>query len=384
MSADGLAKLDIAPFVTDISAEAKLLVDSLDRNVNAIVASFVVEPLATPDVDDVIPIVGAVPSYVQLNVLETLFGFPTVSVNLLAVTLIVFSPSPLGVNVAVYVVPEPEKLDSEPFVTVISPTTKLAVDSVDVNVKTIVASFVVAPVFTTPPFGSTADIVMFGDVPSYVQLNGPDVVLLFPTASVNLLPATFIVAAPSAVGVNVAVYVVPEPENELSVPFDTEISVFVKSVVVSVDVNVKVKAESFVVRLLPSGAPLASTAVIVIPGAVPSYVQLYDADCDIVFPTASENVPGATLIVAVPLAVGVNVAVYVVPEPANALNAPFVTDISELSKSVVASVDVNVKAIVASFVVELLPRVTRGDPCCAVIAMVGGVLSYVQVNCVAA
>ena len=56
-----------------------------------------------------------------------------------------------------------------------------------------------------PSAPSAAVIVMVGAVPSYVQLNCVAAVLLFPAASVNVLAATSMVAAPSAVGVNVAV-----------------------------------------------------------------------------------------------------------------------------------------------------------------------------------
>ena len=52
-----------------------------------------------------------------------------------------------------------------------------------------------------------------------------------PNAFVKVLPATSIVVAPAAVGVNVAVYVVPDPEKLLSVPLLTEISPTAKSVV---------------------------------------------------------------------------------------------------------------------------------------------------------
>jgi len=55
-------------------------------------------------------------------------------------------------------------------------------------------------------------IVIVGLVPSYVQLNCEAAVLLFPYASVNVLAATSMVAAPSAVGVKVAVYTVEDVE----------------------------------------------------------------------------------------------------------------------------------------------------------------------------
>ena len=51
------------------------------------------------------------------------------SVNLFAATLIVHSPCPLGVNVAVYTDPLPVKLLNVPLLTVTSPVVKLVVAS---------------------------------------------------------------------------------------------------------------------------------------------------------------------------------------------------------------------------------------------------------------
>jgi hypothetical protein len=67
----------------------------------------------------------------------------------LAATSIVVAPLVLGVKVAVYAVPLPAKLLSEPPVKVISPTAKSVVDSLDVNVNPIELSEVVDP-FVTP------------------------------------------------------------------------------------------------------------------------------------------------------------------------------------------------------------------------------------------
>ena len=50
--------------------------------------------------DDVIVIVGDVPSYVQLNWTAAELPFPAESVKAFAATSIVVGPSPLGVNVA--------------------------------------------------------------------------------------------------------------------------------------------------------------------------------------------------------------------------------------------------------------------------------------------
>ena len=94
--------------------------------------------------------------------------------------------------------------------------------------------------------------------------------LLLPAASVNLFAATSMVAAPSAVGVNVAVYTVLEvAEKLLNAPLDTVMSPTAKLVVASLLVKVRESVASFVVA--PSlTALLPSVAVIVIVGAVPS------------------------------------------------------------------------------------------------------------------
>ena len=94
--------------------------------------------------------------------------------------------------------------------------------------------------------------------------------LLFPTASVNVLAATSMVAAPSAVGVNVAVYTVLDvAEKLLNAPLDTVMSPTAKLVVASLDVKISGKVASLVVE--PSlTALLPSVAVIVMVGAVAS------------------------------------------------------------------------------------------------------------------
>ena len=93
---------------------------------------------------------------------------------------------------------------------------------------------------------------------------------MLPTASVNVLTATSMVAAPSAVGVNVAVYTVLEvAEKLLNAPLVTVISPTAKSVVASLLVKVSESVASLVVA--PSlTALLPSVAVMVIVGAVPS------------------------------------------------------------------------------------------------------------------
>ena len=75
--------------------------------------------------------------------------FPAASVNVLAATSIVASLLAVGVNVAVYTVLDvAEKLLNAPLDTVMSPTAKSVVASLDVNVSESVASLVVAPSLT--------------------------------------------------------------------------------------------------------------------------------------------------------------------------------------------------------------------------------------------
>ena len=97
-------------------------------------------------------------------------------------------------------------------------------------------------------------------------------------------------------------------------------------------------------------------------------------------PAASVNVPPATFTVYKPTAVRVNVAVYTVVEVDVKLdNDPLVLTVISLTvKLVVASVEVNVRSMVESL--DAVPLVTVVD----VIVMVGGIVSYVQVNGVAA
>ena len=71
---------------------------------------------------------------------------------------------------------------------------------------------------------------------------------MLPTASVNVLAATSMVAAPSAVGVNVAVYTVLEvAEKLLNAPLDTVMSPTAKFVVASLDVKISGNVASLLV-----------------------------------------------------------------------------------------------------------------------------------------
>ena len=90
--------------------------------------------------------------------------------------------------------------------------------------------------------------------------------LPFAAVSVNALPATSIVLAPSVVGVKVAVYTVEEVEAKLLIaPLPTEISLATKVVVASLEVKVNESVPSLDVK--PSEP---WDAVIVIVGATVS------------------------------------------------------------------------------------------------------------------
>jgi hypothetical protein len=114
-----------------------------------------------------------------------------------------------------------------------SDAAKSVVLSEDVNVNESDASDDDPPSDT-----SVAVMVIVGGVASCVQLNTPEAALLLPAASVNAPAATFIVQGPSPAGVNVAVYVVPEPVKPEIEPFVTVMSAAARSVVLSEDVNV--------------------------------------------------------------------------------------------------------------------------------------------------
>jgi len=150
-----------------------------------------------------------------LNCAAAVLLFPYASVKTDAPTSMVAAPSAAGVKVAVYTVEDVEaKLLKEPLDTVMSPTEKSVVALLLVNVTVNVPSLVVEPSLTAL-LPLVAVIVIVGLVPSYVQLNCAAAVLLFPYASVNALSATSMVAAPSAVGVKVAVYTVVDVSERL-------------------------------------------------------------------------------------------------------------------------------------------------------------------------
>ena len=87
--------------------------------------------------------------------------------------------------------------------------------------------------------------------------------LLLLAASVNVLAATSIVAAPSAVGVNVAVYTVLDvAAKSLKVPLVTVISSSAKLVVASLDVKISGKVASLVVEPLATGTRVVAIFLI--------------------------------------------------------------------------------------------------------------------------
>ena len=120
-----------------------------------------------------------------MNCVDDEFTFPTGSENSLDKTSIVVAPEADGVKVAVYTVELVEaKLVNDPPVTVISPTTKSVVASLDVNVNAIELSFDVAPELT-----SAAVIAIVGSVLSKVTLPEPDVTAVpaLPDKSLNAM-----------------------------------------------------------------------------------------------------------------------------------------------------------------------------------------------------
>ena len=84
-----------------------------------------------------------------MNCVAAVLSLPASSVKLAAPTSMVTAPSAAGVKVAVYTVEDvAAKLLNAPLVTVISPTAKLLVASLLVNVTVNVLSLVVEPSLT--------------------------------------------------------------------------------------------------------------------------------------------------------------------------------------------------------------------------------------------
>ena len=130
------------------------------------VPSLVFDPSLTPDVVLAMVIVGAVPSYVHVYVLEAAeLVLDAASPNLSAATNTLGVPSLVAVHVAVYVAPDPERLPRLQPETVMSPAMKLVVASLDVKVSAIAAVLVDEPLFTVDEV-----IAMVGTVVSYVHV----------------------------------------------------------------------------------------------------------------------------------------------------------------------------------------------------------------------
>ena len=94
-----------------------------------------------------------------------MFPFPAASVNPPAPTSMVVAPAELGVNVAVYTdALDAAKLLNEPPDTVISPTAKFVVASLEVNVNEIESSLLVSPLETV-----ALEIVIVGETVSIAK-----------------------------------------------------------------------------------------------------------------------------------------------------------------------------------------------------------------------
>jgi len=116
------------------------------------------------------------------------FWLPAASVALFAATSTVIVPSAEGVIVAVYVVPLPDRLE-EPPPTVMSPFTKLLVDSLNVMVT--------SKVEDVTGFEALDVMVTVGDCVSYVHEYVFETLLSLPAPSLNLPAATATEAEPS-------------------------------------------------------------------------------------------------------------------------------------------------------------------------------------------
>ena len=103
-----------------------------------------------------------------------------------------------------------------------------------------------------------------------VQVNWVAAVLPLLAESVNVPAPTSMVVAPGALGVNVAVYTVPDPEKPLILPPDTVASPSAKSVVPSLAVKVSVRVASSVDEPLVTVVPPLFFAAIVMVGGVVS------------------------------------------------------------------------------------------------------------------
>ena len=258
-----------------------------------------------------------------------------------------------------------------PSVLVIRPSVPLATVTSRLLLKSATASLkVIVTVDVSPTLSAVSlmVIVAVGAVVSAVNVTVLLAVLLLPAASVNLVLATLTEAlVPPAIGVKVAVYVVPEPVKLLNVPPVTETSSATKSVLDSDSVNV-------IVAVSPDFSALLSAVIATVGTTVSTArvsVLLESAPSILALPVASVNLPLAMLTTpfVVLLAIGVKVAVYVAPEPVKLLNVPPLTSTSAEVKSVLASDNAKVNVVVSPAL--------RAD-LSAVIATVGGAVSTVK------
>ena len=191
------AKLDMVPPTVVISLALKSETASL--SVKVMVA---VSPDFKAEVEELMVMVGATVSTVMEIVLEAVLLLPALSVKVPAATLKVASVVLLlvGVKVAVYVKPDPAKLESAPPITVILEEIK-AVEAASLRVKVRVAVW--------PEFKAVLSelMVMVGAMVSTVMEIVLEAVLGLPALSVKVPAATLkvAVAVVFAVGVKVAV-----------------------------------------------------------------------------------------------------------------------------------------------------------------------------------
>ena len=120
--------------------------------------------------------------------------------NLSAAISMLVAASAEGVNVAVYTAPDPAKLVRVPPLRVMSPSIRLDVDSLEVNVRAIVASLVVSPESTVEEV-----MVIVGTVASCVQPKLFEAALLVLPAESAAPPTatTTVIASSASLGVTV-------------------------------------------------------------------------------------------------------------------------------------------------------------------------------------
>ena len=191
------AKLDKVPPTVVILPSTK--VEEASLRVKVMVA---VSPIFKAVLLEAMVMVGATVSTVMEIVLEAMLLLPAPSVKVPTATLkvAVVVLVTVGIKVAVYVKPDPAKLESAPPTTVILEEIK-AVEAASLRVKVKLA---VSPIFKVVLLEA---IVMAGATVSTVMEIVLDAVLRLPAPSVKVLAATLIVAVAVLLvfGVKVAV-----------------------------------------------------------------------------------------------------------------------------------------------------------------------------------